>query len=107
MTNDEYKNYSLGKLNEFVLDALQSEATPDEIYNSIIKTIKDELNYHDVCKRHAEKLLNMLQGDRDLGFMTSGLDEYPYGESILLASDDTISFKTENDDVITFPKSTY
>ena len=49
----------------------------------------------------------MLQGDRDLGFMTSGLDEYPYGESILSASDDTISFKTENDDVITFPKSTY
>ena len=108
----DYKNYSLEKLGEFIQDALQTEATPTEIYDTIVNTLKKEIKYHDVCKKQAEDVLDRIGGHRDFSFMTYGLDEYPYGESILSASDDTISlsedtisFKTENDDVITFPKS--
>ena len=108
MTNDyDYKNYSLEKLSEFLQDALQTEATPTEIHETIVKTLKKEIEYHDVCKRQAEDVLNLIGGHRDLSFMTSGLDEHPYGESFMSASDDTISFTSPNnhsDDVIKFPK---
>ena len=45
-TDLEYKNYSLEKLSEFLQDALQSDATPTEIYNTIITTLKKEVSYH-------------------------------------------------------------
>ena len=108
MTKDyDYKNYSLEKLSEFLQDALQTEAKPTEIYETIVKTLKKEIQYHDVCKRQAEDVLDLIGGHRDLSFMTSGLDEHPYGESFMSASDDTISFTSsdnDSDDVIKFPK---
>ena len=107
MTNDyDYKNYSLEKLSEFLRDALQTEATPTEIHETIVKTLKKEIEYHDVCKRQAEDVLNLIGGYRDLSFMTSGLDEHPYGESFMSASDDTISpesLDNNDSDVIKFP----
>ena len=109
MTNDyDYKNYSLEKLSEFLRDALQTEATPTEIHETIVKTLKKEIQYHDVCKRQAEDILDLIGGHRDLSFMTSGSDEHPYGESLMSAgfADDIISSKLQDndDDVIKFPK---
>jgi hypothetical protein len=107
VTNDyDYKNYSLEKLSEFLQDALQTEATPTEIHETIVKTLKKEIEYHNVCKRQAEDVLDLIGGHRDLSFMTSGLDEHPYGESFMSASDDTISFKLQennSDGIINFP----
>jgi hypothetical protein len=108
VTNDyDYKNYSLEKLSEFLQDALQTEAKPTEIHETIVKTLKKEIQYHDVCKRQAEDVLDLIGGHRDLSFMTSGLDEHPYGESFMSASDDAISFTSpdnDSDDVTKFPK---
>lgn len=63
--NNEYKNYSLEKLSEFLRDALQTEATPTEIYNTIITTLEKEVSYHDVCKRQAQDILNLMQKNTD------------------------------------------
>ena len=104
--NNDYKNYSLQKLSEFIQDALQTEATPKEIYDTIITTLKNEVSYHDVCKRHAKDIINLMQGYQKNDSIDLGLDEYPYGESFLSALDDTISPKSidNNDsDVIKFP----
>ena len=107
MTNDyDYKNYSLEKLSEWIRDSLHSEATPLEIYDTIITSLKQEVSYHDVCKRQAEDVLDLIGGHRDLSFMTSGLDEHPYAESFMSASDDTISLESQennSDGVINFP----
>jgi|TARA_A100001011_G_C14304947_1_gene842607 hypothetical protein len=106
----EYKNYSLEKMSEFIQDALQTEATPIEIYNTIITTLKKEVDYHDVCKRQAQNILDLMQGHRKIDSIDLGLDEYPYRESFISAlstEDDTISLEfTENNegDVINFPK---
>ena len=111
MTNDyDYKNYSLEKLSEFLRDALQTEATPLEIYEVITTTLKKEIQYHDVCKRQAQDILDLMQNDnlyKTADFKVEDYEvEHPYAESFMSASDDTISFtsKDNNDgDVINFP----
>ena len=37
----DFKSYSLRNLNEWVTDALDSDATTDEIYDTIVSAIKD------------------------------------------------------------------
>ena len=63
MTSD-YKKYSLGKLQEWVHDALSvSEATPQEIYD-VIKNVVSE-NYY-IFKNQTERcyeLLALLNGN--------------------------------------------
>jgi len=89
----EYKNYSLEKLSEFISDALQSEATPTEIYNTIITTLKKEVEYHDVCKKQAQDILDLMQNKDDTNL---NLDKL-YGKSFISAAfNDTISLEDEN-----------
>ena len=107
MTNDyDYKNYSLEKLSEFLRDALQTEATPIEIHETIVKTLKKEIQYHDVCKRQAQDVLDLMQESTFGSPFDLGIDEHPYAESFMSASDDTISFKSQennSDGVVNFP----
>ena len=96
---NDYKNYSLEKLSEFISDALQSEATPTEIYSTITKTLKKEIEYHDTCRRQAQDILDLMQNKDDTNF---NLDKL-YGKSFISAAfDDTISLENE-DKTIKFP----
>ena len=63
MTSDEsdHKSYSLAMLEEWVEDALNSEATPKEIYDTIVNTIQRSANYHRACLNHSAKLLSLLE----------------------------------------------
>ena len=99
MDKIDYKNYSLEKLSEFISDALQSEATPTEIYSTITTTLKKEVEYHDVCRRQAQDILDLMQdkGDTNLDLSQN------YGQSFISAAfDDTISLENE-DKTIKFP----
>ena len=108
MTNDyDYKNYSLEKLKEWITDSLNSEATPLEIYEAITTTLKKEIEYHDVCKRQAQDVLNLMQTDNDIGgFKVEDYEiEHPYADSFISASDDTVSFAFKeniDDNVVKF-----
>ena len=105
-TDLEYKNYSLEKLSELIRDSLHSEATPLEIYEAITTTLKKEITYHDVCKRQAQDILDLMQGSTFGSPFDLGIDEHPYGESFMSASDDTISLESQennSDGVINFP----
>ena len=99
MDKIDYKNYSLEKLSEFISDALQSEATPTEIYSTITTTLKKEVEYHDVCRRQAQDILDLMQD-------TSGKDldlNNNYGQNFISSVfTDTISPKNV-DKTIKFP----
>ena len=83
----EYKNYSLSSLNDWISDALNSEATPEEIYETIINCVERDLEYHEACGKQAKQLLSLLKGHKFPNF------------------DDKIAFSTPyRDDVINFPR---
>lgn len=56
----DYKNYSLTHLEEWLNDSLESEATPDEIYTTILNTIRKRNEYHQACLNVGETLLRKL-----------------------------------------------
>ena len=66
MTSEEsdysdHKSYSLAMLEEWIEDALNSDATPQEIYDTIVHTIQRSANYHRACLNHSAKLLSLLE----------------------------------------------
>ena len=84
-TELEYKNYSLSNLNDWISDALNTEATPEEIYATIVNCVERDVEYHDACVKQAKQLLSLLKGQEIPNF------------------DDKITFSSYNDDVINFP----
>ena len=57
-----YKNYSLEQLKVWVEDAILSEASPEEIYVTIVEAVTDTLDKHRVYLKDSEELLNILGG---------------------------------------------
>jgi hypothetical protein len=63
MTSD-YKKYSLDKLQEWVHDAMNSNASPHEIYSAIREAVREDYYYHKDCVSRASGLLELLSGHR-------------------------------------------
>jgi len=63
MTSD-YKKYSLEKLQEWVHDAMNSDASPHEIYSAIREVVREDYHYHKDCISRASGLLELLSGHR-------------------------------------------
>ena len=63
MTSD-YKKYSLDKLQEWVHDAMNSDASPHEIYSAIREAVREDYYYHKNCISRATGLLELLSGHR-------------------------------------------
>ncbi len=65
MTSDfDYKKYSLEKLQEWVHDAMSSDASPHEIYSAIREAVREDYYYHKDCISRASGLLELLSGHR-------------------------------------------
>jgi hypothetical protein len=62
MTSD-YKKYSLEKLQEWVHDAMNSDASPHEIYSAIREAVREDYYYHKDCISRASGLLELLNSD--------------------------------------------
>ena len=58
-----YRENSLGHLEAWLNDALNSDASSKEVYDSIIMTVKGEVEYHKRCLKRSEDLLVMLKGN--------------------------------------------
>ncbi len=58
-----YKQESLGHLEAWLNDALHSDATSKEVYDSIVTTITDEIAYHQKCLKRSKDLLLMVKGN--------------------------------------------
>ena len=59
-----YKKYSLEKLQEWVHDAMNSDASPHEIYSAIREAVREDYYYHKDCISRASGLLELLSGHR-------------------------------------------
>ena len=46
MESFNYTNYSLEHLQEWVHDAINTDATPEQIVDAIIKALQENVNYH-------------------------------------------------------------
>ena len=66
MTEESFNNYTLAQIKDHIADALSSDISPSDIVNAIQSEIKELIDYHQVQAAKAQKLLNLLQGDREL-----------------------------------------
>ena len=62
MKEEDIKSYSLRVLEEMIEDALCAECRPDEIFNTIKLAAKRNANYHRICARDAQSLVDLLEG---------------------------------------------
>ena len=58
--SEKAKNYSLAELEVWVSDAMESGATPEEIYDTIVSVVKKTVRYHKACYRDGKELFEML-----------------------------------------------
>ena len=61
---EETKSYALENLKAWVEEALDSDVTPDELYNTIRTTVVERMSYHNVCARHSKDLLELLSNSK-------------------------------------------
>jgi hypothetical protein len=73
MTSD-YKKYSLEKLQEWVHDAMNSDASPHEIYSAIREAVREDYYYHKDCISRADELLALLKSN-DKGHLSCDKDD--------------------------------
>ena len=59
---DSNRSYSLNNLEAALEDALSSDCTPEEIYETIRITLRRNLTYHRVCVRTANEVLRSING---------------------------------------------
>ena len=64
MANSEYTKYSVDKLREWVSDALQTEATGEEIADAILDELQYEVEYHMEAMSKASDVLARLKAKR-------------------------------------------
>jgi len=88
MTSD-YKKYSLEKLQEWVHDAMNSDASPHEIYSAIREAVREDYYYHKDCISRASGLLELLSGYRPVaGNITLQCDKDDLSEECKTAWND-------------------
>ena len=61
---EETKSYALENLKAWVEEALDSDVTPDELYNTIRTTVVERISYHNICARHSKDLLELLSNSK-------------------------------------------
>ena len=87
--SEDRKIYSLQQLEEWIEDALESEATPQEIHDTIIHTIEKSVNYHRACLNHSSRLLSLLEDNIKI----EGYDDFelplPKQDNVVKMSDYT------------------
>ena len=69
MTDFNYKKYSLENLEKWVQDAIScDDVTPQEIYDVIVKVVRENHEYHTTQSSRMNELLSLLKGHRQVNF---------------------------------------
>ena len=68
--SEKAKNYSLAELEVWVSDAMESGATPEEIYDTIVSVVKKNVRYHKACYRDGKELFELLSNRPYLDIVT-------------------------------------
>ena len=64
------KNYSLAELEVWIGDAMESGATPEEIYETIVDVVTKNIKYHKACYRDGKELFELLSNRPYLDVVT-------------------------------------
>lgn len=76
---DPNQSYSLTNLEDAIEDAVSSDCTPEEIYESIRTSLRRTLTYHRICVRTANETLRLVHGthhrDKVISLHEQELDE--------------------------------
>ena len=59
----DYKKYALGQVENFLYDAMSTDATPQEIYDTIRGVVEDNYYTYKKCASEAYELLALLNGN--------------------------------------------
>jgi hypothetical protein len=59
----DYKKYALGQVENFLYDAMSTDATPQEIYDVIKGVVEDNYYTYKKCASEAYELLGLLNGN--------------------------------------------
>ena len=86
----DYKKYSLGQVENFLYDAMSTDATPKEIYDVIKGVVQDNYYTYKAQIEKASELLALLNGHRPIDF-----DDI-VGEDSFLRQDRDSNFPKEN-----------
>jgi len=78
----DYKKYSLEKLQEWVHDAMSSDASPHEIYSAIREAVREDYYYHKDRISRASGLLELLSGHRPVKIEWDKWEETYYPEEV-------------------------
>ena len=74
------RSYSLTNLEDALEDAITSDCTPEEIYDTIRTTLRRNLTYHRICVRTANEVLRLVHGtehkDKVINLHEKELDTY-------------------------------
>ena len=69
MNSEDYKNYSLRNLKEWVEDSLNSESTPIEIYSCVINTLQENINFHQKSLNRVSEVLSLFKNTKVISMM--------------------------------------
>ena len=93
-----HKEDSLGHLEAWLNDALHSDATSKDDYDSIVNTIKDEIEYHKRCLKRSQDLLVMVKGNISALYDTdTDVDKISLNDSQAYVSSKVTNAKTEKE----------
>ena len=77
---DSNRSYSLANLEDAIEDAITSDCSPEEIYDTIRTTLRRNLTYHRICVRTANEVLRLVHGtehkDKVINLHEKELDTY-------------------------------
>jgi len=71
MNRNELKNHSLENLSAWVVDCIESDASADEIYDTIVETIRQQNLYHKSCFNNGERLIKKFPASDQISNVTS------------------------------------
>ena len=92
------KENSLGHLEAWLNDALHSDATSKDVYDSIVNTIKDEFEYHKRCLKRSQDLLVMVKGNISALYDTeTDVDKISLNDSQAYVSSKVTEAKSEKE----------
>lgn len=64
MDDFDYSEYSLKNLDEWIHDSLNANISPIRIYDTIVKAIEDNINYHKSNMKNSVELFSMLSQNK-------------------------------------------
>jgi bifunctional DNA-binding transcriptional regulator/antitoxin component of YhaV-PrlF toxin-antitoxin module len=72
----DYKKYALGQVENFLYDAMSTDATPQEIYDVIKGVVQDNLEVYTKSADQARELLSLLNGHRPVDLSDQHSESY-------------------------------